>query len=157
MDDDYFLLSCPACGWREECGREGVLRWLRAARKVRPGREPEPEILHQVFLGSARQWTCPQCRRTGLAAAPLDEPGGDWPGAPLCEGCRQPLSAERLAAVPGVRRCAACQQKEESGQTGDATEYCPRCGAPMALRLAPGGGVTRYVMSCTARPPCRRA
>jgi len=152
-DNDYFLLSCPACGWREECGHEAVLRWLRAARKVRPGREPEPEILHEVFLGSARQWACPECRLVGLHAEPLDE-GGDWPGSRLCDGCRQPLSAERIAALPHVRLCPACQRKEEAGGSNDEVEYCPRCGAPMALRLAPGGGVTRYVMACTA---CRRA
>jgi len=154
-DDQYHLLRCPACTWCEECGHDGVLRWLRSARKVRPGREPEPEILYEVFRGTAGQLTCPQCGQRGLVIQALDDRDGDWPGAPLCDGCRQPIPRERWQALPGVRLCAACQQQEETGRGADAADYCPRCGALMELRLSRSAGLARYVMTCTGNPPCR--
>jgi len=52
-------------------------------------------------------------------------------------------------------RCLACSWAEESGQAPAAVEFCPRCGAPMELRPSKSAGVTRYVMTCTANPPCR--
>lgn len=156
FNEQYHLLSCPACTWREECGHEGVLRWLRAAHKVRPGREPEPDILYEVFRGSAGQLTCPQCGQRGLSAREIEESDRDWPGSPLCAGCRRPIPRERWEALPGTRLCATCQQREETGGGAEAAEYCPRCGSLMELRLSRSAGLTRYVMTCTANPPCRR-
>lgn len=31
-----------------------------------------------------------------------------------CEDCGEPIGAQRLAAVPGARRCVTCQQHAES-------------------------------------------
>lgn len=31
-----------------------------------------------------------------------------------CEDCDEPIGAQRLAAVPGARRCVICQQHAES-------------------------------------------
>ena len=62
---------------------------------------------------------------------------------------------ERLELLPDTTFCAACQRKAERGETTTETEYCPKCGAPMAVRLSRAAGLTRYVLVCTAQPPCR--
>lgn len=152
---DYLELRCPACSWSEVCGREGMARWLRAAQKVRAGREPEVEILAELFRSNARNWSCPQCGRTGLAVATASDDDA-WGDEPLCTECRKPIPRERLEALPGTTRCAACQQKQERGEGPEEVEYCPRCGAPLALRLSRTGGLSRYVLVCTGNPPCRR-
>lgn len=128
--------------------------WLRQVGKVRPGREPEAEILFEVFRGSAGQFACPDCGQVGLV---VSEATGDfdWPEARACQGCGQPIPAERLEALPDAEYCARCQEALEQGRPVGPTEYCPRCGAPMAMRLSRTAGVTRYVMVCTHSPPCR--
>ncbi|NUQ64024.1 MAG: TraR/DksA C4-type zinc finger protein [Pirellulales bacterium] len=153
-DIEYLELSCPDCSWSEVCGPAGVARWLRAAKKVRTGREPQYDIMVALLLGTAGQLTCPRCGRTGLAAGP---PRDDvlWADNTTCQSCSRPIPRERLEAVPGTRLCAACRQAEESGGAGEV-EYCPRCGSPMELRLSRSAGISRYVMECTASPPCRR-
>jgi DNA-directed RNA polymerase subunit RPC12/RpoP len=151
---EYWELRCPKCSWTEVCGHEGMIRWLRAAKKVRPGREPEDDILVEIFRGSAGQWACPSCGQKGLAVQPARDDTA-WADEPLCRDCRKPIPRERLLALPGTTLCAACQRAEELGQGPNEVEYCPRCGAPMALRLSCAGGLSRYVLACTAEPPCR--
>lgn len=131
-----------------------MIRWLRAAKKVRPGREPEDDILVEVFRGSVGQLSCPRCGQTGLAIGAAREEAA-WGDEPICSECHKPIPPQRLEAVPGTTRCAACQQQEERGGLPEEVEYCPRCGAAMALRLSTSGGVSRYVLTCTAQPPCR--
>jgi hypothetical protein len=108
----------------------------------------------EVLRASAGKLACPQCEAVGLTAATPDD-GVDWPEAATCVGCGKLIPPERLEALPGTTRCAACQDAEETGQGPSEAEYCPRCGSPMAPRLAGGGGIARYVMTCTAVPPCR--
>lgn len=114
----------------------------------------ELEILYEVFRASASQFTCPECGRTGLSAANAVEGVGDWPGTPTCLKCGRPIARERLEAVPQTRVCAACQQDAERGIQKEDKAYCPRCGAPMEVRAVPQGNRTRYVLGCSANPPC---
>jgi RNA polymerase-binding transcription factor DksA len=67
--------------------------------------------------------------------------------------CGLPIPRERLKVLPGTKRCANCQQEQESGQTAGDADYCPRCGAIRELRPSRAGGVTRYAMFC---PACHR-
>jgi predicted RNA-binding Zn-ribbon protein involved in translation (DUF1610 family) len=148
----YLELRCPACAWRETCGLPGITAWLQRMGKIRPGREPEPEILYELFRAAAPQMTCPGCGETGLLVTSADD---GWDDPPRCAACSRPIDPQRLAAVPGATLCAACQGDVEQGRTASSDEFCPRCGAPMALRLSRRAGVARYVMACTAQPPCR--
>ena len=102
MHPDYHDLRCPECGWCEVCGPESVIRWLRKAGKVRPGREPEPEILGELFRALAGQLQCPRCGRTGLSATLAPDDDVDWPGDVPCAVCGKPIAPERLEALPGV-------------------------------------------------------
>jgi len=155
-EPEYVELRCPACSWAEVCGPTGVTEWLRRARKLRARDLPEWEIMVEVLLAAGAKLECPGCGATGLAVGPADE-ADDWPETATCESCGKPIPVERLAALPGARRCAACQRAEETGRAPAAAEFCPRCGAPMELRLSKTVGVTRYLMTCTANPPCRTA
>jgi hypothetical protein len=147
-------LHCPACSWRQLCGPQGVAAWLRKVHKIRPGRLPEPEILYALLDGVVGQLTCPKCGAVGLSASPAAEDLAGWPEPRRCVSCAKPIPPERLEAIPNVTRCAACQQEAEQGRVKPELDYCPRCGAPMEVRVAQSGGRTRYVMACTATPPC---
>jgi hypothetical protein len=148
----YLELRCPACAWRETCGSQGVTAWLRRMGKLRTAHEPEPEILYEVFRATVPQMTCPGCGKQGLYWTPVED---GWDDPPCCTMCARPISPQRLAAVPGTTLCAACQGDLEQGRSPRSDEFCPRCGAAMALRLSRRAGVARYVMACTAQPPCR--
>ena len=135
----YVELACPGCSWTEVCGPEGVVRWLRKARKLRTGKRPELEILHEVLRAAAGALACPECAKVGLRLGPATDDEADWPGAKPCAACGEPISEERLGLLPGATLCAACQRDEESGRGTGETEYCPRCGAPMKLRASRTG------------------
>lgn len=139
----------------EVCGPEDVARCLRKARKLRAGREPEAEIMYEVFRATAGQLACPECGKVGLLVVPATDDDFDWPGQKACESCGKLISRQRLEAVPGATLCVRCQRDEELGRAKRDVEYCPRCGAPMQLRPTRSSGVTRYVLKCTADPPCR--
>jgi Zn finger protein HypA/HybF involved in hydrogenase expression len=149
----YYELRCRQCSWTEVCGAEGMVRWLLKIGKIRHGREPDLDILTELFHAMTGQLVCPECGATGLAASPVDD-AADWPEERPCAACGKLISAERLEALPDATLCAACQRAEEEGRTEVDLEYCPRCGAPMTLRPSTGG-VTRYKLVCTANPPCR--
>ena len=150
----YLELRCGVCLWREACGPAEMVSWLREAGKIRQGKDMELEILYEVFRASASQFTCPQCGRTGLSAMNAAEGAGDWPGTPACVKCGRPIAKERLEAVPNTRVCAACQSDTERGVQRQEKDFCPRCGAPMEVRAIVQGNRTRYVLACSANPPC---
>ena len=151
----YVELRCRRCRWSEVCGPGEVARWLRQARKLRSASKPEPVILHELLRAAAGQLVCPECGTSGLAVGPAPEDLTAWPGDVVCKACGKSIPPERLKAVPGATLCAACQRAEETGRANCEIEYCPKCGAPMELRPKRSGGLTRYVMTCTADPPCR--
>jgi hypothetical protein len=150
----FLQLRCSACSWSEDCGEDAVARWLRSAGRLRRDQQPELEIMHEILKGIADELFCPDCGHQGLFAIECPDEV-DWPEARRCEGCGQPILAERIAALPDAVLCSRCQQDEESGRAAGEVEYCPRCGAVMELRLSRKPGVSRYVMQCSGNPPCR--
>ena len=150
----HLELRCPACAWREVCGPHTVAAWLRKAGKLRANRVLEPAVLYEVFYAAAGQLTCPKCGKVGLGVGSAAEDLSEWPGARLCECCGKPIPRERVEAIPNTTRCAACQRDDESGRPRERIEYCPRCGAPMEIRVVESGGRTRYVLGCSGNPPC---
>ena len=150
----YVELRCRECSWTEVCGPGDVARWLRAARKLRASSQPEWEVLCELLRSAAGQLTCPECGAVGLVVGPARD-DADWPELRRCSACGKTIGRERLEALPDATLCAACQRAEEAGHPQEEIEYCPKCGAPMQLRPTRAGGITRYVMACTAEPPCR--
>ena len=152
-DRTYLELRCPGCSWSEVCGPAEIAQWLLRAGKLRRGSDPEWEIMVEVLRATAPKLACPECGRAGLCLGPARD-DADWPET-LCEACSRPIERERLELLPDTTFCAACQRKAERGETTTETEYCPKCGAPMAVKPSKSAGLTRYVMVCTGDPPCR--
>ena len=154
-----FELSCDSCGWRTVSGRADAIARLRLIGTLRREAEPADDLLAELFVDGAERMTCPLCKRIGLQATPADADdadGGDWQAAVLCEICRQPIAVERLEALPGARRCVACQGKSEvAGGQNEEPEFCPNCGSLVELRVSKGASITRYRRFCTGDPPCR--
>jgi DNA-directed RNA polymerase subunit M/transcription elongation factor TFIIS len=146
-------LSCAGCGWSNDCSAAEMLGWLRQAQMVRRDAAPEPELLGELFSAAAGKLRCPKCGHSGLAAAALadDEDDEAWGMARKCDVCGRPIARERLAALPDVRLCVACQASDDRGAAPSEVEYCPRCGSVMTL-VARQRGITRYELTC---PSCR--
>jgi Zn finger protein HypA/HybF involved in hydrogenase expression len=155
-----FELQCAKCGWRTLCGRSDAIARLRLVGILRRETEPADDLLEAVFLDGAKRMTCPLCKEISLKATPATAEdaieGDDWQAAVLCETCRQPIAEERLEALPGTKRCVACQGKTESvGGHDQEPDYCPHCGSLVEIRVSKGSGITRYRRFCTGSPPCR--
>ncbi len=156
-------LICRNCQWRTVCGRVDAIGRLRLAGLLRRDPDPDEGLLRVLFVETASRMTCPICKEKRLHAVDRDEAAsseedwqaGDWQTAVLCELCREPIPAERVEALPGVRRCVVCQGKAEAGATTTEPEYCPRCGSLVEIRASCGSGITRYRRFCTGIPPCR--
>jgi hypothetical protein len=131
-----------------------MVRRLTAARKLRANRMPELEILYELFRAAAATMRCPQCGQVGLGVSNSLDDARAWPDAPRCIACGKPMSPERLEAIPDARLCAACQGLKEGGRAREETQFCPRCGAPLEVRIEGDPDRPRYVLSCSARPPC---
>lgn len=130
-----------------------MLAWLRSQGKARPGKIMEPEILYEVFRAAASQFACPKCGHQGLGVSNAVEAAA-WPEVPCCVKCGRPISRERREALPVTRVCTACQRDVERGVAKPDREFCPRCGAPLEVRAIVEGRRTRYVLACSAQPPC---
>ena len=150
----FLELRCRKCLGSEVCSAAQMVAWLREAGRIRPGREMEPEILYEVFRAAAADFRCRKCGANGLAVTSAADERAEWPGEGTCAKCGRPIGKERLEAVPGTTCCAACQEDQERGRKRPDRDRCPRCGAPLAVRAIPQGNRTRYVLACSANPPC---
>jgi hypothetical protein len=150
-----YELTCSNCRWQTVCGFDDAVARLRIIGQLRREKEPDEALVAELLVDSAPRMTCPLCKEKRLAARPTQDNADDWQAAILCEICRQPIDPERLEAIPGTKRCAACQGQAESGQLTDEHDYCPQCGALVEIRVSRGSGITRYKRVCTGEPPCR--
>jgi Zn finger protein HypA/HybF involved in hydrogenase expression len=152
-----YELTCSNCGWRTVCGPSDAIARLRLIGLLRRDKEPDDDVVAALLVEAAPRMTCPLCKEKSLSAFPNDgdTEDDDWQTAALCEVCREPIDPERLEAIPGTKRCAACQGKSETGQLADEPDYCPNCGALVEIRVSRGSGITRYKRVCTGEPPCR--
>jgi RNA polymerase-binding transcription factor DksA len=155
-----FELECRGCGWRTVSGRDDAVSRLRTIGLLRRNPEADDELVSELMLESVSRMACPACKERQLAARVQDAANVaddlEWQTAVLCEICREPIALERLEAIPGAKRCAACQGKAETGLLAEVEpEYCPHCGALVEIRVSRGGGITRYKRVCTGVPPCR--
>lgn len=126
---------------------------LRKAGLLKAKSEASPEVIRELCVASAERLKCPDCGSVGLVASDAETLDDEaWGQARACEGCRRPIAAERIEALPNARLCATCQAKEDRGELSATPDYCPRCGSIMQL-VATRAGITRYVMRCAS---CRK-
>lgn len=153
-----YELTCRNCGWRTVCGPADAAARLRLIGLFRRELDPDDAVLAELLVESAPRMTCPLCKEKRLVATSSDLSDDDmeWQTAVLCDVCRQPIDPERLEAIPGTKRCTACQGKAEAGALDTwEPDYCPHCGALTEVRVSRGAGITRYKRFCTGAPPCR--
>jgi Zn finger protein HypA/HybF involved in hydrogenase expression len=155
-----FELTCRNCQWRTVCGRDDAIARLKIVGLLRRDPDPDEDLIRALFADAAPRLTCPLCKQQRLHAVerdPLDatEDEEGWQSAVLCEICRKLIPSERVEALPGVKRCIACQGQSEAGISHEEPEFCPHCGSLVELRTTRGPGITRYRRFCTGMPPCR--
>ena len=145
--------QCRECGAGGEWRADELAGRLYRLGILRRDADADAELIRELRTVAADRLTCPGCEARGLTLD--DAPIEDWHDGVLCEICRSPIPNERLEALPGARRCAACQSNAEQGRDSGEAEYCPKCGSLMVLRLSRSGGIARYKLVCTAVPLCR--
>jgi hypothetical protein len=151
-----YELTCRHCRWRTVCGLDDAIARLRLIGQLRRDKEPDESLVETLFVEAAPRMTCPICKEKQLWARPTVGEEDDWQSAVPCDICREPIAAERLEAIPGVKRCAACIARAEKGELTEVEpDFCPHCGSLIEVRVNRGGGITRYKRVCTGDPPCR--
>ncbi len=146
-------LCCRLCGHRQRVGLPEMVEHLRQLGMFKRQREPDPQLVSELFHEQVPLLRCASCRKPGYDPDASDVWDDEqWGGARRCELCQAPIPAERLEVFPDTRRCVKCQQSADRGEDVGAEQYCPRCGAIMKLSQRGGAGLAGYVMRC---PDCR--
>jgi len=128
-----------------------MTRWLSHLGKLRRERNPDPDLLLELFVVSASEFKCPDCERLGLKLSLVEQVDDEaWGMARTCELCGIPIPAERLEIFPETTTCKDCKRGEEQGMFDEELPFCPKCGAFMKTQTT-GAGITRYVYRC---PEC---
>ncbi len=130
-------------------GLSEKLARLRSLGKLKRAKNPDPDLVRELFLASLPQLPCEGCGKTALGLhAAIDEDDPElWGEARRCESCGEPIPAERLEIFPDAVRCAACQDKPAAPGEDD---FCPRCGNRMQVALS-SRGLSQYRLRC---PSC---
>lgn len=143
--DCHRELRCAGCGWSDFCDVARMRHWLQRAGMLRRASDPEPQLIVELFGTVTKKLACPDC--DGALTVEVPDDREVWAATRPCEGCGGQIPPARLAAMPGTRFCAACQEKRDRGEPLGEAEYCPHCGGLLVMRRATSG-VTRYVMRC---------
>jgi len=146
MNQDRYQteLRCRHCSHVERAGFSQMLTRLQQVGVLRRCKDPDPQLVWELFVSTAPRFACGRCGQTGLlTGAAADD---DWDEPKRCERCDASISRERLEVFPDAKLCATCQKKSEA-RAAQEVEYCPRCGEIMKLRLV-NRGLTRYRLMC---------
>ena len=148
-------LVCPQCAAGAVCGPQEMLLRLRSLGMLRREKEPDWDLVVELFRSAAGRLPCAECGQVGLRISPAEDDGDDegWGGGRRCESCGQTIPEERVRMLPNVTLCVSCQQLRERGIAAQPVDYCPKCGAVRHLRLRSGDGLAGYRVYC---PECRR-
>lgn len=151
-DPSYWELTCTACGQREVAGPLQMLERLRAAGMLKREKEPDWEVVRELFRTRSNVRRCAACGAATTMRPAETEEDVDWGDRRACERCRTLIPPERLELFPKATLCAACQQLCDRTPDQADPEFCPRCGEIMLIRLSRSSGIARYVLQC---PGCR--
>ncbi|QEG41780.1 TraR/DksA C4-type zinc finger protein [Roseimaritima ulvae] len=148
MSETLQSLRCAACSRQRLVGYSEQLVMLRSLGKLKRAKNPELDLVRELFAAALPALPCDRCGATSLslhAAAAVDEEDPEvWGEARRCELCQKPIPPERLEIFPDVVRCAACQDKP-AAETED--DFCPRCGERLQVAVR-SRGLTQYRLRC---------
>ena len=143
-------LSCSACQWTTLCDAEQMATWLRGVGMLRREAKPPRALVFALFEEATDRFTCPDCQMVGLQLGELETyRDEDWGQVRSCDGCGQPIAAERLEVFPDTEFCAGCQGKHDRGEADLPREFCGHCGGVMQTKFSAGRGVGRYKSRCS--------
>lgn len=109
-----FEVRCQSCKFFELWGMEQAIRALIKAGKLSITTDYDREIFAELLLTHQAKLICPQCRAKGTLDVKRAKTGQwDWEDAVYCEDCDKEIPPARIVAVPGVKRCISCQQKQD--------------------------------------------
>lgn len=146
-------LICRQCGWCSPCDPATMLRLLQAMGMLRRAQEADAGMIEELFRGNRHRVCCPSCRQVALVdaaggeAAEMDDE--NWNMSRRCRECRQPISPERLEALPNADLCTRCQGLDDRGSLPKDEEYCRRCGGIVVLRRRTSGVQSGYQRVCS--------
>ena len=153
LPDIQIFLICKSCDKVERCNTLRILERLREQHMLRRNVAPDEDLIRALLAQAVDSMACVSCGQFGLSLSdsdPMDELdwGNEKKPSKKCEGCRQPIPAERLEIFPDTVLCMECQSGIERGEPlGDEVEYCERCGDIMVLKQSTSRG---YRMVCRA-------
>ncbi len=147
-----YLLTCSHCGHETYYGVAQMLTALQRLGMLRRQREPDVDLIDELFRSSAARLPCGECGQLGSRFESATDDDDAWSETRACDNCGQPIDSARLEALPDTRRCTACQRSLDSGATpaAGADQFCPRCGDLLATRQSGSAGITRYIQHCSA-------
>ena len=149
-----FDLKCLNCGQISVCDGGEMGRWLSDHGMLRREKNPDLELLVELFKTSASTFQCRACGETGMVADRSIEADEEiWSAVRKCEACGHVIPVERLEIFPETRHCTVCKDSGERGIVKQDPQYCSNCGGLMALMASRGSGISRYEYRCTE---CRR-
>lgn len=136
MKIQWYEIQCMSCGDSQRVDSAGRLRWLQRAGHLRKLQDPHSPLIEALIPGALGISVCHVCQGTGMTiqvkqgGTPVLEDEAEWGVARLCEDCRQPISRERLEALPEAQKCMACQSTATCAVAVStlSDENCPRCG-----------------------------
>ncbi len=148
------VLRCTDCGSEQLFQRDQMVEKLGDHNMLRRNAEPESDLLVELWRSAMPNFRCADCGAAALVQVTAELDGADWGEAKMCDGCGEMIAAERLEVFPKSTLCAACQSKDDRGETpAEDVDYCPHCGSIREVRTSRRGGLSGYRMYC---PACRR-
>jgi len=109
-----FEVRCNNCSYFQLWGLEQVVRGLVQAGKLRLESDFDAALSYELFRVHCGTIRCPGCGETGsLSQISPKKNQWTWADEVRCEDCGNEIPLERLAAIPDVSRCVACQRKLE--------------------------------------------
>lgn len=140
MIPQLFELQCMHCRHSRRMDAAGRLRWLQLAGHLRKVHDPHSPLIEPLVPLQLAKECCSECGQQRMRMLLISlhqtqnqasEDDMEWGSRRLCQDCRQPIAAERLAALPEATRCIACQSTSVCAAAVDtlSDENCPKCGA----------------------------
>lgn len=141
------VVRCHQCLAERRFEEESMLARLHSRGMLRRERNPETALVRELFTTLAEDLPCPECGASGATVHDLWD--DEWSDEAPCEGCKTPISAERLEIFPDTKLCPSCQSKLDAGEDiHQEVDYCPSCGGILQLSKRHGTGLAGYRMVC---------